>query len=291
MTNQIAAVAPSIYARLSGQTGRGKVVQPRLIADYFIRCLDDYRIQLGMTSIQFGAYLEGKTVLEYGPGDILGTALLIYAHGASAVHCVDRFSIHRMTKVNVQTYHELINSLKDEQLERARTAINKYGVPESGLDASKISYRVTGDGLSGESQKFDLIVSRAVLEHVNNLPATFRDIKRALKPFGTSAHEVDLRSHGLDRYLPFDFLTWPTLLYGLMYKHKGLPNRVRLPTYRMLARSVGLEIKFLSRTGVLPPGSLTRIRPYLAEEFREMTDEDLACTVFRMNLGHQIVST
>ena len=34
------------------------------------------------------------------------------------------------------------------------------------------------------------------------------DIQRSMKAGGLSVHQVDLKSHGLDRYVAFDFLTW-----------------------------------------------------------------------------------
>lgn len=34
------------------------------------------------------------------------------------------------------------------------------------------------------------------------------DIQRSMKAGGLSVHQVDLKSHGLDRYAAFDFLTW-----------------------------------------------------------------------------------
>ena len=43
----------------------------------------------------------------------------------------------------------------------------------------------------------DVIISRAVLEHVFDLDTAFGAMHRLLKPGGRMAHKVDLRDHGL----------------------------------------------------------------------------------------------
>lgn len=176
--------------------------------------------------------------------------------------------------------------LDEKKRGRAETAFCKIGDPSSGFDRSKILYRVAEHGLSASNQQYDLILSRAVLEHVNNLKKTMLDIKQNLKTNGTSLHLVDLKSHGLDRYTEFDFLSWPSILYNLMYNHKGFPNRWRVPHYRKFAEEAGLKIKQLIPTGKIDKEKMNLILRYLDKDFRDINQDELSWKGFWMQLNH-----
>lgn len=284
-TNQLARFAPKLYMTLTHETGRGDGgAEPSQTADYFLRCFSDYGERLGYDVEQFDDFLRGKTVLEYGPGDILGVSLLMYAHGAAFVQCVDRFAREKISKANIETYLEILDRLDPEKRRRAADAFNDHGDPGSGFNPAMIRYSVTRDGLINESEAYDLIVSRSVLEHVNHLDLTIRDIANALKPDGVSVHSVDLKSHNLDRYLPFDFLTWPETVYRLMNSHKGRPNRWRVDKYRECVARAGLRFMALAPTGKLQDDQIDRIRPKLAPRFRDLPTEELTWQGFWMVL-------
>ncbi|WP_223146690.1 methyltransferase domain-containing protein [Methylomonas albis] len=273
--------------RITAQTGRGEGEgNSDEIADYFYQCCRDYREQLGLDEAEFRAYLSDKTILEYGPGDILGVALLLRAYGAKTIHCVDRFPLNKISEKNMLVYQALINRLAGDEKQRAMSVFNVPGDPESGFNRDIIEYSVTNSGLSGETDIYDLIISRAVLEHVNDLEATFLDIKNALKAAGTSIHKVDLKSHGLDRYRPFDFLTWSNASYRLMYSHKGFPNRWRVNKYVQAAQNARLSIKNLAANETLSHEKIDTIAPYLAEDFRNISKEELSWLSFWMVLEH-----
>jgi hypothetical protein len=287
LSNQLARFAPQLYVKLTHPTGRdageGDALQ---VANYFIECFRDYQKHLGLNSGNVRSYLRDKVILEYGPGDILGVALLFYAHGAEMVHCVDRFPLSKMSDRNIEVYVHLLSSLGEQERQRAESAFKEKGKPASGLDGSFIDYRVTKNGLSGESRRYDLVISRAVLEHVNDLNETMLDIERCMKDSGISLHKVDLKSHGLDRYTDFDFLTWPTLVYNLMHSHKGYPNRWRVDKYRQLAEEANLHVRKLIPTGRLSQEKLNVVYPELAREFSHIDAEELSWLGFWIHLEH-----
>ena len=291
--NTLAMASPSLYLRLARNTGRGSRDDRAAhesasdAANYFLECFDDYFDQLGIERQRIGASLAGKTVLEYGPGDVLGVALLMYAHGAARVQCVDRFPLVRMTEKNAAVYRRLLQVLEPPQRERAAGAFRESGVPESGFRPEAIDYAIAQDGVVGDGDAFDIVISRAVLEHVNDLDATIADIKRNLRPGGTSVHKVDLSDHGIDRYQPFDFLTWPQWLYRLMFSHRGFPNRWRLDRYRAAAARSGLRFRTLVPTGKVHTDRLQRVQPRLAGAFRGIPLEELAWSGFWMVLEHE----
>lgn len=285
LTNQLARFTPGLYLTLTHESGRGgDGGEPSQTVDYFFRCFSDYGERLGFDADGFAQFLKDKTVLEYGPGDILGVALLMYAHGARSVHCVDRFPREKISQKNIATYNELLDRLGPEQRDRAVRAFNEQGDPGSGFNPDLVKYSVTRDGLINEASAYDLIVSRSVLEHVNHLDMTIGDIANALKPDGISVHSVDLKSHNLDRYLPFDFLTWPEPIYQLMNSHKGRPNRWRVGKYQECVTRAGLRFKLLAPTGQLRSDQIERIRPKLAAPFRGLPTEELTWQGFWMVL-------
>ncbi|MBD3314506.1 MAG: methyltransferase domain-containing protein [Chitinivibrionales bacterium] len=287
MSNQLAKAFPKWYFGITHRTGRGeKEEAASQIAEYFMKCFHDYRDRLGMSMGEFKEHLRNKAVLEFGPGDIPGVAFLLYAYGAETVQCVDRFPLSKLNRKNIDVYQHLLESLRGEDRRRGESAFVEKANPRSGLDPRVISYKVTKDGLSRAVDAFDLILSRAVLEHVNDLEQTMLDIKRSMKKNGTSLHKVDLRSHGLDRYTDYDFLTWPQHLYKMMYSHKGVPNRWRADKYRCLAQRAGLRIIKLEPTGAFDPKTLSPIHAKVAKKFRDVSIHELVWRGFWIHLEH-----
>jgi SAM-dependent methyltransferase len=267
--------------RLTAQTGRGGGEEsPEQIAQYFLDCFADYFRVLGVPAEQISAYLAGKRLLEYGPGDVPGVALLMLAHGAERVWCVDRFPLASLSAKNVAVLERLISLLPLEAQQRAAQCFVRPGEPASGFAADGLEYLVKPSGLSGLSEAVDLVFSRAVLEHVNDLHATFRDMRQALRSGGVAIHEVDLKSHGLHRRNILDFLTWPELLWKLMYSGKGVPNRWRVDRYREVLAGSGLRVVLLERREQTSPEVVREVRPFLAQSFQQVSDEDLSWLSF-----------
>jgi hypothetical protein len=115
---------------------------------------------------------------------------------------------------------------------------------------------------------------------------TFKDMKTSLKPGGIIIHKVDLKSHKLDRYRDLDFLTWPSILYRLMYSNKGLPNRYRIDKYKKLINEYGFKCIKLIPSTKISKEKIDAVRPYLSAPFRNLQTEDLAWLNFWMILEH-----
>lgn len=288
LSNQLARLSPRLYIRLTGQTGRGGGEESaQEIAAYFQKCFDEYFQVLQVAPDRIGAYLAGKHVVEYGPGDVPGVALLMAAHGAERVTCVDRFPLVSQSEKNIRVLRLLMDGLHGEERARAEACFRRHGDPASGFHRERIRYLVRPGGLSGLSDSADLIVSRAVLEHVDHLSATFADMRRALRPGAVAAHQVDLKSHGLHRHNPLDFLTWPAGLWSRMYRHKGVPNRWRVDRYRRHVEENGLKMLALRPTELADARHVEEVRPYLAEQFQSISDEDLSWLGFWLVCGKE----
>lgn len=283
LTNQIARIAPDLYVRLTGQTGRGAAAEeaPSDVGRYFRRCVDDVLQRLGVGQDQACDFLRDQVVLEYGPGDLPGVALLLVAKGARKVYCVDRFPLVRLTPKNGRVIAGLLASLSGQERARMQACLRNPDDPCAGFDPQFIESVVRPGGLSGLRDAADVVISRAVLEHVNDLPATFADMCSAMRTGARAVHLVDLRSHGLHREHQLDFLAWPPLLWHLMYSEKGVPNRWRIDHYRSILRSMPeLRTLEMSTTRTAGPDEVRAVRPMLAAPFRGLCDEDLACLGF-----------
>jgi SAM-dependent methyltransferase len=277
-TNQLARLAPGLYVRLTGQTGRGAAAEeaPTDIARYFRGCVDAYFERLTIAPEAVPPYLAGKVLLEYGPGDFPGVALLMLARGARKVYCVDRFPLVNLSPKNVSVLRDLIDSCSPDERARLLACLNDPSDPSAGFAKDRIEYLVRPSGLSGLSGGVDLVFSRAVLEHVDDLTATFADMIAAMRPGAIAMHLVDLRSHGLHKRNPLDFLAWSPTLWRLMYSAKGVPNRWRIDHYREVLRAAPVEVLQLSPTHFAAREHVAEVRPLLAPAFAAVGDEDLA---------------
>jgi hypothetical protein len=285
VTNQFARFAPNLYLRLTGQTGRGaEGSSPHDIAEYFFRCFDDYQSRLAVLGIGLEDHIRDQALLEYGPGDLPGVALLMYAHGAKSVTCADRFAMVNWSSTAISVLNLLLARLPDPLCKRAASAFKVFGDPATGFRSEAIDYLVSSDGCVHQRERYALIYSRAVLEHVNDLDATFRDIESALLPGGVTIHEVDLKSHGLHRETQLDFLCWPEWAWHVMHSNKGVPNRLRIDRYRALAQGSNMKTLSFVPVEVASNVQIQCVRGRLDPAFQTLTDEELAWLSFWMIL-------
>jgi hypothetical protein len=121
-TNQLARYAPALYVRATRQTGRGapETETAEEVARYFIECVHDYFSVLGVDRSAGGAFLAGKTVLEYGPGDLPGVALMFVAMTGEKAYCLKHFPMLAVTPKNGRIIQCLIDALPPATADRSR---------------------------------------------------------------------------------------------------------------------------------------------------------------------------
>jgi hypothetical protein len=239
-------------------------------------------------------------VLELGPGEDFCMALRFLAAGAEHVTCIDRFSFDVDPGWSREVYRLLLDDLGHDGRRRIAGLVSDEG--ELRVDRERLDV-IQDAGIEEGAARvrprmYDLIVSLAVLEHVYDVPASFRAMDTLLVPGGRMVHQVDLRDHGMftagGRH-PLEFLTISPRVYRLMTSHTGAPNRERIGTYRALIDELGHEatIKVTHIAGVAeqldpyrekielePPvaHSIEAVRSRLAPAFAGLPLEDLAAT-------------
>lgn len=244
--------------------------------------------------------LAGTRVLELGPGDNFGVALRFLGAGAEGVVALDKFASVRDLDQQRAIYSELISRADPESRARMEAALDLEALtfdPDRLRAIEGVAVEDAAGALAGE--RFDLIVSRAVLEHLYDLDAAFAAMDALLRTGGVLLHKVDFRDHGMftgGGMHPLTFLTLPDRAYGLMSRHSGRPNRKLADWYRAKLGELGYDSEALvthvvGRGPELDPypaaerfdpgdhpdavGLARAIRPRLEAGCRELEDRDL----------------
>jgi SAM-dependent methyltransferase len=176
-------------------------------------------------------------VAEIGPGDSNGVALMFLAYGASHVDLADRFYSLRDIAQQEQITQKLIAEqpvLKDIYPNLAQCCVRHYGE------------QACGEKFFDNNNGYNFIISRSVLEHVDDPEIVLKKAYDALSPGGMLINKVDLRDHGM--VTPFGyklkFLEFPKLIYRLMTYGSGFPNRFLFHRYKEVLTKLDPAVKF-----------------------------------------------
>jgi len=268
-------------------------LKPEESLDYIQTVFSDYLRYSGRPAL-------GGKVAEVGPGDNCGVGLLLLEGDCRSVDLVDRFYAHRDPARQATIYRELARQhpgvariLKGADLADEATfpGIHRH----YGEAASAEAY-------FREGQEYDVILSRAVLEHVRDPLLALRLMTEALNPGGLLLHKVDLRDHGMfsERHGELKWLETPGRIHRRMSRASGRPNRVLVHQYRSVLATLPLEIDLLvtrlAGVGDIDPhvpyeaiptdlrersmAFMASRRRHLASEFRNVSLEDLSVAGF-----------
>jgi SAM-dependent methyltransferase len=267
---------------------------PTQRAHYALEEFKDYLRDSGLTEEDF----RGKNILELGPGENLGVALLFLNAGAHSVTCVDRFSSLHSSEKQLATYAALEKKIGLPLLGRF-VEEDSQGVHFS----PQIRYlkNVAGEHLGDHvsPSSIDIVISRAVLEHVYDVATVLNSMDATLKPGGTMIHEIDFRDHGMFSSYglhPLTFMTFRGMLWKRMSDQNGSPNRKLLGYFRSHLERLGYTGTYqqiltvggpLDRAPAPLPATdddihetartlVRQIRPALASPFRELSDLELS---------------
>jgi SAM-dependent methyltransferase len=245
--------------------------------------------------------LQGKRILEIGPGHTLGLALRLLSLGASQVVSLDKFYSLLDVEDQRNIYRTLRKELTDQEkgfFDQAITLEHQYEI-----NPERLRY-LFGHGIDEAAPflnpySFDLVVSRAVLEEIHDLDAAFSVMDHLLVPGGIMVHKIDLRDYKMfSRYgmNPLTFLTIPDRIYVWMTRNTINPKRRLLNYYRDKMKELGYEVKIfithiVGKEKELIPHKETieldvdynqatldlirQVRPKLDKQFKDLPDETL----------------
>ncbi|MDO8805716.1 MAG: methyltransferase domain-containing protein [Elusimicrobiota bacterium] len=261
-------------------------------------------------------------IAELGPGDSLGIGLSALLSGCGAYYAFDVVRFIRNDQ-NLKMLEELLELFKaktpipdevefphlfprldgyafpldildDAQMRQALSPdrVNKIRValanPGQELNDSLISYFVPwADRANIRDNSIDLILSQAVLEHVDDLPDAYLNMSRWLKPGGYISHEIDFKSHGItsewDGYRSYGDYMWRIVRGNRVY----LINREPYSTHLRCAREAGFDVGFTQIQKLVPYVRRER----LATRFVRLDDDDLSTAstyIMAQNLKIQV---
>ncbi len=269
--NQVFKRAPRVASallRLGNVSGRGGAHEGPGATDYFRGVVSDYEQIAAHTGVVADAkdLFRNRRVLELGPGDTRAVALMAKLRGARLVEGYDAFDITSRDESYLRGIYEplMARDGHDGGWERAKELLR---------DVRMLPSR---EALRAGEKRYDLVISRAVLEHVSDLDATFDDLARVTTPDAVQIHKVDLRCHGNKFDHELDFLMFPDAVYRRMASHTGMPNRVRVPGYLDLGARHGFSLVYAGATHRISVAEVDAVREHLASPFNVMAREALA---------------
>src|SRR5579862_1889287 len=218
--------------------------------------------------------VEGLDIVEVGPGDFLSSGLALLAAGAASYTVIDRFPGQYQSREAKQWYvgvqrawARLFPQLRWPAYLRAEE------FPEAHRDRVKV---LTGGVEEARStQRYDIVCSYQVGEHVSDIGAFAQANARLLKSNGIAVHRVDFGPHDcwVNYKDPLTFLRFPDWLWSLMGSNRGTANRRRHHEFCSAFEEAGLKVDVSSRE-FFDDKSFDRKR--FATRFRHISDDSLA---------------
>lgn len=269
--NTLFGKAPEIgdaLMRVTNVGGRGRGLEGEAGARYFTSVVEDYEFIAAHAGVVSDptALFRDRRVLELGPGNTRAVALLALSRGAKSWSGADRFDVITDSEARLAPIYEPL---------LARAGLNPRFETAGALLANTTMHRDPRE-LAAAGRHADLVISRAVLEHVRDLDALFAGLREATSDDAVLIHKVDLRSHGFHFVNDLDFLRFSVSEWDAMTANTGEPNRLRASAYLELARRHGFSVVHFSAARLLPRPSVEAVRGELAEPFASMSLDELS---------------
>jgi SAM-dependent methyltransferase len=244
-----------------------------------------------------------RVVAELGPGGSLGTGLAALLSGVEQYQALDVVNLFQAA-ANLKILAELEELFRTrapipdgQEFPHLRPRLESYEFPKhiltdadlkktldkKRLEAVKQSLLQPGGGRAPIAYyspyaintlapgSVDLLLSQAVLEHVDDLARAYEAMRVWLKPGGLMSHTIDFKAHGTAEAWNGQW-GYSDLLWRLIRGRKPyLINRYPLSTHLELLKRCGFEmicdLREQDASGIS--------REKLAQRFRDLSDDDL----------------
>jgi SAM-dependent methyltransferase len=230
----------SISAQLSSiglEAGRDFILIGRYPRNY----TDNFRLLMRETGGLFS--FDGSHCLHIGPGGFLAVEIFLYCLGASKAFSIDKYAFGIDYPDVTDSYDDYLKimdlfktMIEDESIRnRAIFRFEKLFIKKQNhisVDKEKISYHYPADICRPpfEDEAFDLVISFAVLEHVDEPTRAVEEISRILKPGGVSIHIIVTQDHrsfsNVGKFNPFSFRIYDTQQWEDISRKKFYQNRL-----------------------------------------------------------------
>ena len=215
--------------------------------------------------------LSGKTIVEIGPGDVVGMGILALLHGANMYIVYDRFAGNIRSPDACRLYRLLA------ERHGFHDAPSVEGFATAFTDRL-IERREAIETANITAPEADVVLSFNVVEHLYDVEKAFAQMAALLKPGGVMIHRVDYSAHGPWSRYPnrLTFLTIPSPLWRMMGSQRGESNRRRHSHILEAGRKAGLEMRTIMKgERTISPQDIAAVRHKLCRDLRACSDEDL----------------
>lgn len=184
----------------------------------------------------------------------------------------DRYLDSKLFCSHILTERVLDAALAQERIELIKNAVLNMNSEDERITMKYIVPWSEPHVITKES--VDVILSHSVLEHVNDLEATYKAFSLWLKPKGWISHQIDFKSHGLTKEWNGHW-TYSELLWKIVVgKRPYLINRQPCSTHIALVKENGFRIIcHLKRNR---PDGISRSQ--LGSRWRGLSEGDLTCS-------------
>ena len=260
-----------------------------------------------------------KVVAELGPGDSLGIGLAALISGADKYYGLDVIEFANKES-NMEIFDDLVelflnrSSIPDDnEFPRLKPLLDSYEFPsymfsdnyfETVLSKDRLDkiraliVPVSNDVSDYISIKYivpwdedkvilrnsvDMIISQAVLEHVNDLDGSYIAMHKWLKPGGFMSHEIDFKCHRIsanwDYHWTYSDFIWKLIVGKRKYFLNRHPYSVHINSLKNSGFKIICDIKNNTESSIK--------RKNLAKRFIEMSDDDLITSEVFILAVHQ----
>ena len=207
--------------------------------------LGRYAYWLPELILKYIGSVEGKDILEIGPGDHIGTGLAFIALGARSYTTLDRFTRNYSNQL-ARGWYALVQEEFSATFSRPWPGgLSHDSFPQS-CDKVKC-LRMSIEEL-GDCSQYDIVCSYAVAEHVSSVPRFAEANRRLLRRDGRALHAIDFSGHGWERNGDeMLFTRIPEWAWSAMGSNRGYPNRIPFPDFKLILESAGLDVQAVNQ--------------------------------------------
>ena len=197
----------------------------------------------------------GQRVLEIGPGYDLTSGAVVIHRGAQSYEAVDLFD----NQTEPAGLYDYFNSRIGGEVDSSRLRFTRAAFPH----------------LPEVREEYDLIISNACLEHVDQVGPLLRRLRSVSAAGAKMVHHVDGKAHmrGFRDRDPLNILRYGEGIYNALLTFPGAPNRLRSKDFLTLAEEAGwVDVEVVPFTRATPT-YLARTR--VSRRFRDYEDLDV----------------
>lgn len=247
------------------------------------------------------------TVAEIGPGDSLGIGLAALLSGVEQYYALDVIKYWDIER-NLLIFDALVELFKEKaaipdekEYPFVKPLLGDYAFPSYILTEQILEKALDEDRLKAirwelenlynpdfkhqyihclipwydaeiiKESSVDMILSQAVLEHIEDLEKTYLAMSIWLKPGGISSHQIDFKSHGITKswngHWTFKGWEWKLVKAG----KKFLINRAPCSRQVQLSKKYGFAVT--EQIAYQRPSAVNRAQ--LAVDFKNLSEQDL----------------